>query len=107
MDDIGKEEKGLEAQLTELRGKIAGADSIGATINSAQALLEKLRKRLDEPICWDLKRRVIEVLVAGGEWRRSNAGVLSNATSPLLTASARTTNRYLWICRHLITPAPR
>jgi len=66
MDDIGKEEKGLEAQLTELRGKIAGADSIGATINSAQALLEKLRKRLDEPICWDLKRRVIEVLVAGG-----------------------------------------
>ena len=66
MDEIGKEEKGLEAQVTELRGKIAGADSIGATISSAQVLLEKLRKRLDEPICWDLKRRVIEVLVAGG-----------------------------------------
>ena len=66
MDEIGKEEKGLEAQLTEMRGKIAGADSIGATINSAQVLLEKLRRRLDEPICWDLKRRVIEVLVAGG-----------------------------------------
>jgi transcriptional regulator with XRE-family HTH domain len=66
MDEIGKEEKGLEAQVTELRGKIAGADSIGATINSAQGLLEKLRRRLDEPICWDLKRRIIEVLVAGG-----------------------------------------
>jgi transcriptional regulator with XRE-family HTH domain len=66
MDEIGKEEKGLEAQLTEMRGKIAGADSIGATISSAQVLLEKLRKRLDEPICWDLKRRIIEVLVAGG-----------------------------------------
>jgi site-specific DNA recombinase len=66
MDEIGKEEKGLEAQVIELRGKIAGADSIGATISSAQVLLEKLRKRLDEPICWDLKRRIIEVLVAGG-----------------------------------------
>jgi len=67
MDEIGKEEKGLETQLTEMRGKIAGADSIGATISTAQALLEKLRKRLDEPICWDLKRRLIEVLVAGGK----------------------------------------
>jgi transcriptional regulator with XRE-family HTH domain len=66
MDEIGKEERGLEAQVTELRGKIAGADAIGATINSAQALLEKLRRRLDEPICWELKRRIIEVLVAGG-----------------------------------------
>ena len=65
MDEIGKEETALEAQVAELRGKIAGADSIGATINSAQALLERLRKRLDEPISWELKRRLIEVLVAG------------------------------------------
>ncbi|MCW5982726.1 MAG: recombinase family protein [Bryobacteraceae bacterium] len=65
MDEIGKEEAALEAQIAELRGKIAGADSIGATISSAQALLEKLRKRLDEPVSWELKRRLIEVLVAG------------------------------------------
>jgi transcriptional regulator with XRE-family HTH domain len=48
-----------------LRGKMAGADSIGANLNSAQALLEKLRKRLDEPVSWEMKRRLIEVLVAG------------------------------------------
>ena len=65
MDEIGKEEAALEAQLGELRSRIAGADTIGATIHSAQSLLARLRQRLDEPISWELKRRLIEVLVAG------------------------------------------
>jgi transcriptional regulator with XRE-family HTH domain len=65
MEEIGKEQAALEAHAGELRGKLAGADSIGATITSAEALLAKLRKRLDEPISWELKRRLIEVLVAG------------------------------------------
>jgi cell division septum initiation protein DivIVA len=65
MEEIGQEEAALEAQVDELRAKIAGPDSIGATIRSAEALLAKLRKRLDEPISWELKRRLIEVLVAG------------------------------------------
>jgi hypothetical protein len=64
MEEIGKEEAALEAHVAELRGKISGADSIGPTINSAEALLTKLRKRLDEPISWEVKRRLIEVLVA-------------------------------------------
>ena len=49
MDEIGKEETALESQVGELRSKMAGADAIGATIDSAQALLGQLRKRLDEP----------------------------------------------------------
>ena len=65
MDEIAKEETALEAQIAELGGRITGADSIGANIGSAQALLAKLRKRLDEPISWELKRRLIEVLIAG------------------------------------------
>jgi transcriptional regulator with XRE-family HTH domain len=65
MEEIGREETAIEAQVTELRGRIAGADTIGANISSAQALLAKLRKRLDEPVSWELKRRLIEVLVAG------------------------------------------
>ncbi|MCX6634262.1 MAG: helix-turn-helix domain-containing protein [Acidobacteria bacterium] len=65
MDEIGKEETALEAQIDELRGKIGGADSIGATVSSAQALLSELRKRLDAPVSWEQKRRLIEVLVAG------------------------------------------
>jgi site-specific DNA recombinase len=65
MEEIAKEVTALEAHASELRGKIASADSIGATINSAEALLARLRKRLDEPISWELKRRLVEVLVAG------------------------------------------
>jgi site-specific DNA recombinase len=65
MDEIGKEEAALEARAAELRSRIAGADSIGANISSAQALLVNLRKRLDEPVSWEQKRRLIEVLVGG------------------------------------------
>ena len=65
MDEIGKDETALEAQAAELRARIAGADSIGANISSAQALLAKLRTRLDQPVSWEIKRRLIEVLVAG------------------------------------------
>ena len=62
MDEIAKEETALDAQVAELRGRITGADTVGASLSSAQALLEKLRKRLDQAA---LKRRLIEILVAG------------------------------------------
>ena len=65
MDEIGKEEAALEAQIAELGGRIASADSIAGNIGSAQALLANLRKRLDEPVSWEQKRRLIEVIVAG------------------------------------------
>ena len=65
MDEIGRDETALDAHLSELRGKIAGTESINANISSAEALLVKLRKRLDEPVSWEQKRHLIEVLVAG------------------------------------------
>jgi transcriptional regulator with XRE-family HTH domain len=65
MDEVGKEEAALEAQVAELQSRIAGAESIGTTVSSAEALLAKLRTRLDEPVSWEMKRRLIEVLVAG------------------------------------------
>lgn len=65
MDEIGKEQTALETQIAELGGRITGADSIAGNISSAQALLAELRKRLDQPVSWELKRCLIEVLVAG------------------------------------------
>jgi site-specific DNA recombinase len=65
LDEIRKEELALEAQIAELRHKLAGTKSIESTIKSAEALLEKLRVRLDETVSWEQKRRLIEVLVAG------------------------------------------
>ena len=65
MDEIGKEETALELQLEELRGKVTSSESIAATVSSAEALLAKLRKRLDGPISWEMKRQLVEILVAG------------------------------------------
>ncbi len=65
LEEIGKEETALEAQIAEMKSKMAGADSIGATICSAQTFLAELRKRLDEPFGYVQKRRLIEALVAG------------------------------------------
>jgi hypothetical protein len=65
LDGIGKEEAALEAQIAELGGRIASADSIAGNISSAQALLANLRKRLDELVSWEQERRLIEVLVGG------------------------------------------
>jgi transcriptional regulator with XRE-family HTH domain len=65
IDEIGQEEVAIDRQIAELRAKIAGAESIGANLTSIEALLEKLRKRLDGPISFEQKRRLIEILVAG------------------------------------------
>lgn len=65
MDEIGKEETALERQLEELRGKVTRADSIVGSVKSAESLLAKLRKRLDEPVSWELRRQLVEILVAG------------------------------------------
>jgi site-specific DNA recombinase len=64
MAEIAKEQSALQAQMAELRGQIAGAESVGETISSAQALLAKLRQRLQGPITWEQRRRLIEILVA-------------------------------------------
>jgi DNA-binding XRE family transcriptional regulator len=65
MDEIGKEETALEAQIAELGRRITGTDSIAGSISSAQALLAQLRMRLDQPVSWEQKRRLTEVLVGG------------------------------------------
>jgi site-specific DNA recombinase len=64
MDEIGKEETALELQLEELRGKVTSTESIAATVSSAEALLAKLRKRLDGPVSWEMKRTLVEILIS-------------------------------------------
>jgi len=65
MEEIKKEESALEAQIEELRNQIRSADSVSQTVSSAEALLSRLRKRLDQPVSWEQKRQLIEILVAG------------------------------------------
>jgi site-specific DNA recombinase len=63
-DEIAKEQAALEAQAAELRARVQSQDSIVATITSAQDLLTQLQQRLDEPISWEVKRRLVEALVS-------------------------------------------
>jgi site-specific DNA recombinase len=65
MEEIGKEEAALEVQIEELRNQVRGADSVSQAVSSAGALLTRLRERLDMPVSWEQKRRLIEILVAG------------------------------------------
>ncbi len=65
MEEIGAEQVALQAQISELQAKIAVADSIGNNMTTAEAVLERLRARLDDPITWEQKRRLVEILVAG------------------------------------------
>lgn len=65
MDEIDEEEIGLQRQLEEFRGKLSSTESIAETVRSAEGLLAKLRKRLDGPVSWELKRQLVEILVAG------------------------------------------
>ncbi len=55
----------FEARLHELRSSVSPAGAIENSISSAQDLLIMLRKRLDQAVSWELKRKLIEVLVAG------------------------------------------
>jgi multidrug resistance efflux pump len=63
MDDIDREQAGLQAQIEELSAGLRGVADVAAQIQSTHALLEKLRGRLDQGVSWEIKRQLIEALV--------------------------------------------
>jgi transcriptional regulator with XRE-family HTH domain len=65
MEEIGKEEAGLQSNIDDLRAKLDGVDSVSGAVSSAEVLLANLRTRLDQPVSWEQKRKLVEVLVAG------------------------------------------
>jgi site-specific DNA recombinase len=62
LDLIDAEAAGLRAEM-EVAARALSAEDRAAQLSSAESLLTSLRKRLDEPIAPELKRRIIEVLV--------------------------------------------
>lgn len=65
MEEISKEEAALQLQIDELQGRMDGVDSVSSAVSSAEKLLGNLRKRLDQPVFWELKRQLLEVLIGG------------------------------------------
>jgi site-specific DNA recombinase len=65
MDQIDREESMLRANIDDVMATLRGVTDGAAQLQSAQALLEKLRDRLDEGLSWEVKRQLIEALVGG------------------------------------------
>jgi site-specific DNA recombinase len=65
VEEIDKDATGLTAQISELESKLGGTDSNGAVLESAEALLTRLRKRLDQPLTFERRRQLVELLVGG------------------------------------------
>ena len=65
LDEIAKEESALNAQAEQLRGMVGQMSSVAGTLQSVEALLEELRERLNGPVEWEIKRRLVEILVSG------------------------------------------
>ena len=65
MQEIDKDAAGLSLQIEEVEAKLCGTESNGAVLEGAEALLTRLRKRLDQPLTFERKRQLVELLVAG------------------------------------------
>jgi hypothetical protein len=62
MDQIDREEAGLRSNIEDVSARLLGVDGVGR-VQSAEALLEELRGRLDAGVSWEVKRNLIEALV--------------------------------------------
>jgi site-specific DNA recombinase len=65
LDEIDKEAAGLASQIEELELKQGGVDSNAAAVENAETLLTRLRERLDQPMTYERKRQLVELLVGG------------------------------------------
>ena len=63
LDEIEAEERSLRARL-EMANKSSRAQEMEA-LATVEALLNRLREKLDEGVSWELKRQLVEVLVDG------------------------------------------
>jgi site-specific DNA recombinase len=63
LDQIGREEAGIQASIEDLTATLRGVAEETAELQSTQALLEKLGSRLDQGVSWDVKRQLVEALV--------------------------------------------
>jgi hypothetical protein len=65
LEEIDKEAAGLASQIEALEEKQGSVDSNAAVLANAGALLTRLRERLDQPLTYERKRQLVELLVGG------------------------------------------
>jgi len=63
LQKIASEEQELKARVTMLRSQTDQSEQATQSLTSAAELLSELSRRLDGPLPWDAKRRLVEMLV--------------------------------------------
>ena len=80
LHEIEQEEANLQQAIEEAQRAELESSNGAADLASAEELLSQLRKRLGEPVSWDLKRRLVEVLVGQVRVDTSQASGKKDAT---------------------------
>ena len=65
LDEVERERTALAEEIAELETAGARARDTEAQLQNVGDLLRELSRRLDEPLTWELKRRLVESLVEG------------------------------------------
>ncbi len=63
LDQIQLEEAGLKKELERLSELARSAETASAQLKTAEQLLLDLNQKLDQPLTWELKRQLVEMLV--------------------------------------------
>jgi site-specific DNA recombinase len=63
LDDIKHEEEALIRQADALNQEYQSARNDVARVDALEPLLEQLRQHLDQPLKWEVKRQLVEILV--------------------------------------------
>jgi len=65
LDQIAAEEVSANTALLALRAELHGKAAVAKQLASAETMLRELHRRLDAGITWEVKRQLVETLVAG------------------------------------------
>lgn len=65
LDQIEQEKAQLRGRIRELEAGANGAQTAQRRLESTETLLQELAGRLDQPMTWELKRQLVELMVAG------------------------------------------
>lgn len=76
LDKIDREEAGLNARLANVRQEMATASEHSSGVSGAADLLRRLGDKLNGNVSWEIKRAIVEHLVAG-----IRVGTITNGTA--------------------------
>jgi site-specific DNA recombinase len=65
LDQIEQEKAQLRGRIRELEAGANGAQTAQRRLESTETLLQELAGRLDQPMTWEVKRQLVEFMVAG------------------------------------------